>query len=63
MPDLPSRGGGWSTLAHWISPVFLSRDLLCCSGLDIFPKGWGSEVLILRFQLEFRPPTTHLIIS
>jgi hypothetical protein len=23
MPDLPSRGGGWSTLAHWISPVFL----------------------------------------
>jgi hypothetical protein len=26
-------------------------------------KGWGSEVLILRFQLEFRPPTTPLIIS
>jgi hypothetical protein len=23
MPDLPSRGGGWTTLAHWISPVFL----------------------------------------
>ena len=23
IPDLPSRGGGWSTLAHWISPVFL----------------------------------------
>jgi hypothetical protein len=23
MPDLPSRVGGWSTLAHWISPVSL----------------------------------------
>jgi hypothetical protein len=26
-------------------------------GLDIFPKGWGSEVLILRFRAGLRPPT------
>jgi hypothetical protein len=28
------------------------------TGLDIFPKGWGSEVLILRFRAGPRPPTT-----
>jgi hypothetical protein len=26
------------------------------SGLDIFPKGWVSELLILRFRAGIRPP-------
>eukprot|EP01047_Picozoa_sp_COSAG01_P066277 COSAG01_NODE_9115_length_2548_cov_2.696611_4_plen_64_part_01 len=32
------------------------------AGFWLFPKGWVSKVLILRFRSELRPPTTHQIL-
>ena len=38
------------------------QSCACRPGFWLFPKGWGSEVLILRLRAGFRPPTTHQIL-
>eukprot|EP01047_Picozoa_sp_COSAG01_P054183 COSAG01_NODE_5890_length_3967_cov_83.799121_6_plen_195_part_00 len=58
MPDLPSRGGGWSTLAHWISTVFLLAAgwllLPACSAL------WRAMLAAGPAAAVCRVPSTDL---